>query len=156
MLDAPAQTPSVKLSADFHLKEFTASRTAKRKGIDNTPSEREIDNLRYLCHHFLQPIRDLYDRPVVVTSGFRCPELNEAVGGVPDSLHVTGEGADFYVAGGPSAQAVFQDVRRSQLEFEELILYPDEARLHVGVTRDPKREVYVEVDGDYVAPETRA
>lgn len=144
----------MRIAPDFTLEEFTTSRTAKRLGIDNEPSEREIDNLRRLCRDFLQPIRDLYDKPVIITSGYRSEALNRAVGGVSDSYHVTGEAADFYVAGGPQAPTVFNDMRDGHLDFEELILYPDEHRLHVAVTNANSREFFVEVDGEYVPPET--
>jgi hypothetical protein len=138
------------LSDNFRLSEFTASRTANRLGIDNAPGEREVDNLKRLCRLFLQPVREFYGEPVVITSGYRCPKLNEAVGGVPDSLHQTGEAADFYVAGGPNAKAVFYDLKSEDLVFEELILYPDEHRLHVAVTGQNDRETFIEKGGEYV------
>jgi hypothetical protein len=74
------------------------------------------------------------------------------VGGVEDSLHQTGEAADFAVPGGPSATAVYHDLRSENLDFEELILYKDQSRLHVAVTDDKNREVWVEKNGEYVSP----
>ena len=144
----------MRLTRNFLLREFTASRTAKRLGIDNAPSDRQIDNLRRLCFSLLQPIRDRYDSPVIITSGYRCPELNEAVGGVADSFHTTGEAADFYVAGEPSAIHVFNTICAEKWKYDEAILYPDEHRLHVAVTGTNRQQQLVEEDGDYVDRET--
>lgn len=83
-----------KLSKNFTLEELTASVTAKKKGIDNTPSKEVKENLRILCRKILQPLRDLYGKPIRVGSGYRCPALNTAVGGVKNSDHMHGCAAD--------------------------------------------------------------
>ena len=85
---------STKLSANFSLEELTASATAKAKKIDNTPSLEVKKNLERLCKEVLQPIRDKYGRAITVTSGYRSPKLNAAVGGVKNSQHVLGQAAD--------------------------------------------------------------
>ena len=90
----------MKLSPHFSLSEFESSATATAKGIDNTlkhsdvDHSRIIDNLRALCHEVLEPLRRHLDRPVVISSGFRCKKLNQLVGGVRTSQHMTGEAAD--------------------------------------------------------------
>lgn len=85
---------ATKLSKNFSLEELIASNTAKAKKIDNTPSEQIKKNLERLAKEVLQPIRDKYGHPITVTSGYRCPKLNAAVGGVKNSQHLTGEAAD--------------------------------------------------------------
>lgn len=70
-----------RLSENFTLEEFTRSDTATRLGIDNTPGEKELEALRILVERTLQPLRDRLGIPVHVNSGYRCPELNEAVAG---------------------------------------------------------------------------
>jgi zinc D-Ala-D-Ala carboxypeptidase len=87
------------LSKNFTLKEMTVSQTASRKGIDNTPSDTEIVNLKQLCKNVLEPIRVHFDRPVIVTSGFRSVTLNKRIGGSSTSQHCKGEAADFTVSG---------------------------------------------------------
>lgn len=83
-----------KLSDNFTLRELTKSATANRLKINNTPNEQEVQKLTQLAQTILQPIRDRYGKPIVVTSGFRCEKLNKAVGGVKNSQHVLGEAAD--------------------------------------------------------------
>ena len=87
----------MQLSKNFRLSEFTRSNTAKRLGIDNECSSVEqVLNLAYLCHMVLQPLRDRFG-PIRITSGYRCPELNRAVGGVKNSQHLRGEAADIHL-----------------------------------------------------------
>lgn len=89
-----------KLSENFTLGEFIASDTAKRKGIDNTPTLADIYHMEELCVNLLQPIRDAYGKPIKVTSGFRCYKLNRAVGGSPTSVHTRGWAVDIKPASG--------------------------------------------------------
>ena len=87
----------MQLSTNFRLGEFTRSDTAKRLGIENECSSVEqVLNLAYLCHMVLQPLRDKFG-PIRITSGYRCPELNRAVGGVKNSQHMRGEAADIHL-----------------------------------------------------------
>ena len=86
--------PNQKLSENFTLGEFIYSDTAKKKGIDNTPTLLDIYNMRELCRNLLQPIRDAWGKPIKITSGFRCWKLNNAVGGSKTSCHMRGLAAD--------------------------------------------------------------
>lgn len=78
----------MELTKNFTLEELTASPTAKRLGISNTPSQTGKEKLAVLARNILQPIRDAYGAPVVVTSGYRCTRLNAAVGGAKTSDHI--------------------------------------------------------------------
>lgn len=89
----------MKLSKNFSLAEFTKSQTAVRRGIDNTPSLATIDNLQLLVDNILQPLRDHYGKSVDVSSGYRSPQLNVAIGGSPTSDHCLGMAADIEIAG---------------------------------------------------------
>ena len=82
-------------TANFSYEELTNSATAKRLGINNTPNEEERAKLKRLAVEILQPIRDAWKAPLIVTSGFRCEALNKAVGGAKNSQHKFGEAADF-------------------------------------------------------------
>jgi hypothetical protein len=87
----------MKLSNSFNLIEFTSSETASRRGIDNTPSIAVIENLRLLCENVLQPLRDKYGKSINITSGYRSPKLNKAIGGSTTSQHCFGQAADIQV-----------------------------------------------------------
>lgn len=89
----------MRLSRNFHLSEFTKSQTASRYGIDNTPTKEIIDNLKLLCEKVLQPIRDAWGMPVIISSGYRSKIVNQRVGGDPNSQHLKGQAADFDIAG---------------------------------------------------------
>ena len=86
------------LSKNFSLAELTKSQTAERKGIPNTPTADHIFNLTALCENILQPIRNEFGS-FIVSSGYRSPELCEAIGSKATSQHAKGEAADFEVAG---------------------------------------------------------
>jgi hypothetical protein len=87
------------LSEHFDLAEFLVSETAARRGIANEPSPEVIANLRRLCQSVLEPLRAHLERPVIITSGYRSPALNRAVGGSPTSHHMQGRAADIIVPG---------------------------------------------------------
>jgi hypothetical protein len=112
-----------KLSDDFYLDEFTASNVAEKKGIKNIPPDEAVENLTALCVHVLQPVRDSVKKPIRISSGYRCPELNKAVGGVPTSQHVKGEAADIYCRELLPTQ-LFARIRLLGIAFDQLILYP--------------------------------
>ena len=84
----------MKLTEHFDLSEFTRSATADRLHIDNTIPEELIPNLKNLCEQVLEPLREHFGIPVIISSGYRCNQLNKAVGGVPNSQHQKGEAAD--------------------------------------------------------------
>ena len=86
------------LSRHFTLREFTASQAADRLGFDNTPSDLHVDAMRLLCAEILEPIRDHFG-PVRITSGYRSPEVNRAIGGSWTSQHRKGQAADFEIPG---------------------------------------------------------
>lgn len=78
----------------FTITELTKSATATKQGIDNTPSAEVTANLTALVDKVLDPLREIYGKPIYVSSGYRCPKLNKAVGGVSNSQHLKGEAAD--------------------------------------------------------------
>lgn len=84
------------LSKNFTLAELTASSTAQKLKIVNTPSVTELENLVKLCRNILQPIRDKYGKPIIIGSGYRCPKLNKAVNGAANSDHMYGAAADIH------------------------------------------------------------
>ena len=89
----------MQLSKHFKLEEFEKSMTATRKGIENKAGSGEIKNLTDLCYGVLEPVRAKFDKAITITSGYRSPELCEAIGSKSTSQHTKGEAADFELAG---------------------------------------------------------
>lgn len=110
----------MQLSPHFHLSEFTRSQTATRRRIGNSPGAREIVALRLLCERVLEPVRLHFGGPVVISSGYRSPALNRAIGGSKTSQHSKGEAADFEIPGRSNHQ-VCQWIHHN-LEYDQLIL----------------------------------
>ena len=81
----------------FTIKELTRSATAQHLGIDNTPPASAVKALHALVDNVLDPLRQAWGGPIMVNSGYRCPELNKLVGGTPYSQHQRGEAADITV-----------------------------------------------------------
>ena len=86
----------MKLSKNFTSEELVRSTTAQRLRINNEPSSKELASLTVLATDILQPLRDAWGQPIVVSSGYRCEELNKAVGGAKNSQHLLGEAADIH------------------------------------------------------------
>lgn len=108
-----------KFSNHFTLDEFTKSIQAINFGIDNTPDEQTINNLERLVMAVLQPVRVMYGKPIIVNSGYRCPELNRKVGGSPTSQHMTGQAADIQTVGDKDNKKLFQLI--TTMDFDQLI-----------------------------------
>jgi hypothetical protein len=145
------------LSANFSLKEMTRSDAATRLGLNNTPDEKTIDNLKTLCEKVLQPIRDHFGKTVTVNSGFRSSETNQATGGSKSSDHVKGQAADIEIPGVPNAELAQWIM--DNLEYTQLILefytpgIPDSGWVHVSY--DPSNLKKQELTAMKVAGKTQ-
>ena len=129
----------MKLSENFTMAEFIKSDTANRLGIDNTPEGEHLENAKALFENVVQKVRDHFG-PTVINSGYRCPELNEAVRGSKTSQHCHGEAADIEVPGvanGDLAQWIVDN-----LDFDQVILEfytpgePSSGWVHVSYKAD--------------------
>ena len=112
----------MKLSKNLSLAEVTKSTTAKRLGINNTPDEWTTENLRQVAVNIFQPLRNAFGCPIYVSSGYRSPELNTAIGGSVRSQHVEGRALDLDadVYGGCTNSQIFNWIKEN-LEFDQLI-----------------------------------
>ncbi len=110
------------ISRNFDYAEFEHSDTADRLGIANVITSFEVrDSVKALVENVLQPLRDAWGKPLKINSGYRCPELNKAVGGVATSQHVKGEAADV-ACDNPLGLA--RIAKRLNLPYDQMILYP--------------------------------
>ena len=127
----------------FTLNELTASATAKRKGIDNTPDATVRANLTALVANILDPLREAYGKPIVVSSGYRSPKLNRAVGGAAKSQHVTGQAADIHTLSDTPAdnKKLFDLIQSLKLPFDQLINEYNFNWVHVSFSPRNRRQV---------------
>ena len=142
----------MQLSQNFSLIELTKSQTAERKGIDNTPSAEHQENLKSLCTHVLQPIRDHFSKVVTVSSGYRSPELCAAIGSKSTSQHARGEAADFEIFGVSNKELA--DWIHFNLNYDQLILEywkesdPNSGWVHCSYTEGNNRRQYLKAYKD--------
>ena len=126
------------LSENFSLEEFTRSSTALALKLDNTPTAEHLANLKNLAAH-MEKVRALFNLPIEITSGYRSPAVNNAVGGVPDSAHALGHAADFHVHGVTDLEAA-KKIRDSNLDFDQLIFEKNRC-VHFSVDPRMRRQV---------------
>jgi hypothetical protein len=139
-----------RVTPNFFLSEFIVSDTAVRLGIDNTPSASILATLRNVLIPAMQSVHDLLGAPVIIKSGYRCPQLNAAVRGAQGSQHMDGHACDFVspVFGVPSAIAKFLVNRMDTVRFDQLI--QEGAWVHISFSPRPRAEVltaHFTVDG---------
>tara|TARA_R100000995_G_scaffold65050_1_gene34107 strand:- start:1297 stop:1731 length:435 start_codon:yes stop_codon:yes gene_type:complete len=120
----------MQLTPNFTLEELTASGTAARLGINNTPNAVEISNLRRLAY-MLQELRDMFDAPIFINSGFRNKELNQAVGSSSSSQHLKACAADIRVSGYTPREAV-RKIIDSGISYDQVICEYD-SWVHISV-----------------------
>jgi hypothetical protein len=129
------------LSEHFTLKELIDSDEAVRMGIDNTPTDLIIENLKRLANK-LEEVRLLIDAPIIISSGYRCEVLNRAVKGQPSSQHMGGCAADFKVKN-IEANMVMQSIFESDIKYDQLILEYDRW-VHISVPNFPDAKCRME------------
>ena len=120
----------------FSIQELTASATALREGIDNRPSKCAYHLLHVLIDQLLDPIREAWGEPIVVSSGYRCKQLNALVGGVKNSHHILGCAADIIAGNRADHRKLFKMIQKMQQEgrikFTQLIWEGDGRWIHIS------------------------
>ena len=119
-----------RISRDFTWEKMTYSRVAVENGLLNEPPFEVRLVMMELVKRLLQPLRVAYGKPIAITSGYRSPEVNRLVGGVPSSQHVKGEAADCYV---PDPKGLLDVLLFSKLPFDQAILYKQKKFLHLSL-----------------------
>ncbi len=143
----------MQLSKHFKLEEFEKSSTAIRLGITNKAGAGEIKNLTDLCYEILEPVRAKFDnKPVIITSGYRSPELCEAIGSKVTSQHTTGNAVDLEIAGVSNLELALWV--QGHCLFDQLILEfwkEDEGAnsgwVHCSFNQDSNRKQVLTFDG---------
>ena len=123
-----------KLSENFTYDELTQSEVADRMGFDNTPSPAAYENLIRLANK-LEEVRTLLNKPIMVTSAYRCQAVNAAVGSKPSSQHRVGCAADIRVPG-MTPDEVVKSIKESGIEYDQLIREFD-SWTHISVPNTP-------------------
>lgn len=130
----------MKLTENFTISELIYSYTAQVNKIDNRSSVQVIENLKALCENILQPLRDHFACPIIITSGFRSPKLNKKIGGVANSQHIEGKAADFIIPA-VDLKIVFKWIKNN-LVYDQL-LYEYNSKdvwIHVSYDRSHNRK----------------
>ena len=141
------------LSTNFSLDEFTLSQTAARLGLDNTPDAGSLRNLKRLADTLEQVRAALGELPILISSGYRSPALNRAVGGAANSAHLSGLAADFTVPRFGTVLATAKAVAASGILFDQII-FEFGRWVHLGLAEDGQEErgqlLSIGVAGSYV------
>lgn len=127
----------------FTIKELTKSQTAEKKGIENIPTKEEEQNLVNLVEKILDPLREAYKQPIIVTSGYRSAALNSAIGGAKTSQHRLGQAADIRTVEDTKEKnkKLFDLIQELELPFDQLINEHDFDWIHVSYSDRNRRQV---------------
>lgn len=127
----------------FTLRELIKSDTAIRKGIKNVPNRQEEQNLNALVDKILDPLREAYKKPIIVTSGFRCEELNRLIGGSKTSQHRTGQAVDIRtIPDTPEENKKLYDlIIQLNLPFDQLIDEHNFDWVHVSFSEKNRKQI---------------
>jgi hypothetical protein len=143
----------MRLSKNFVLSEITRSNTAKRLGIDNGPDKDHLRSIQRLITNLIQPMRDALG-PIRISSGYRNPNVNRAIGGSTKSQHCKGEALDlqFWKDGKICNKEIYDWVLSSDVEFDQMINEFDFAWIHISLKKEDNRkqvlEAYKDKDND--------
>ena len=138
----------ITLTEHFALEEFTVSNTGERLGIDNTPESLRIRANLVRTAELMERIRELLGRPVIITSGYRCPALNKAVGGAVSSAHMEGLAADFIAPAYGTPYEVCRALAQNLTEFGIDQLIFEHTWTHVGLRDgEPRKQVLTLMPG---------
>ena len=143
----------MRLSKNFVLSEITRSNTAKRLGIDNGPDKDHLRSIQRLITNLIQPMRDALG-PIRISSGYRNPNVNRAIGGSTKSQHCKGEALDlqFWKDGKICNKEIYDWVLSSDVEFDQMINEFDFAWIHISLKKEDNRnqvlEAYKDEDND--------
>lgn len=123
---------------NFSISELINSDTANKYKINNMPDINSLDSMLDLIVFCLQPIRDKIKKPMIITSGYRCPEVNKLVGGVTTSQHTKGQAVDFIIHDLTSSQ-IIEKIKTFNIEYDQLINEYDKW-VHISFNKNKNRK----------------
>lgn len=129
-----------RLTKNFNLSEFVVSQTAARKGLKNEPGAADLANIRNFLAPGLQKVRDLVGSPIVITSAYRSPMVNAAIGGSRTSQHMVGLAADFTAPQFGTPLDICRAIVKSGIDFDQLIMEGGQW-VHVSFNAKPRKSV---------------
>ena len=133
------------MSKYFTVNELTRSDTARQNGIENIPSQVVALKLQQLIEQVLDPLRELWGKPLHVTSGYRCTRLNRLAGGVDNSQHIVGEAADLTAGSRAENRALYEMAVRSKIPYDQIILEKGGLWIHISYRRNNPRRQHLEL-----------
>lgn len=127
----------------FTIAELVKSDTANKKKINNTPTKEIENNLNQLITNILDPLRESWGNPIIVSSGYRCQELNKAVGGAKTSQHTLGQAADIHTKSNTKEEnkKLFDLIKSLKLPFDQLINEYNYKWVHVSYSPRHRRQI---------------
>lgn len=128
-----------KISKNFTMGEAIHSNYAESRNIRNNPSSGIRRNIRYTARR-MEEVRKILGRPLQITSWYRSPKLNRAVGGSHNSSHSKGLAVDILLKKGQSGRAEFEKLKKRMKSYDQLIYYPKRGHLHIGFRRNKSTE----------------
>lgn len=128
------------LSPHFTVAEFTTSQEAERRGIDNRPTVEAMRNLKVLAQ-LMETVRTHLGRPIIISSGYRCKEVNDAIGGAVSSQHLTGQACDFICPGFGAPNAVVAHLMDLESLGYDQIINEFGRWVHISWSPKPRRQV---------------
>ena len=131
------------INLNFTISELIKSDAAAKNNINNMPDLKSLDNLLNLIFYVLQPLRDKVQRPIIISSGYRCEKVNRLVGGKSNSQHLIGRAADFKIQG-MTIQAAIDFIKRSGIEFDQLINEYDRW-VHISFSKGNNRKQILKI-----------
>tara|TARA_Y100000114_G_scaffold53678_1_gene48988 strand:- start:566 stop:1015 length:450 start_codon:yes stop_codon:yes gene_type:complete len=139
----------MRLSKNFSRAEIEHSNTAKRLGISNEMSEKHLESMQRLIDNLIQPMRDAIG-PIRISSGYRSPKLNKAIGGSSRSQHSKGEALDlqFWEKGKMNNRVIYEWVLESGVEFDQMINEFDFSWIHISLKSRENRNQVLEAYKD--------
>jgi zinc D-Ala-D-Ala carboxypeptidase len=136
----------MKISPNLNLAEITRSDTAKRQGIDNTPTAEHLENFKLLADKVFEPIREHFKTPIFISSGYRSKALNDFIKGRANSQHCKGQAIDIDMDGsnGEVTNRMVFDFIKNKLDFDQLIAeFPENSNpawIHVSYIKSGNRK----------------
>lgn len=127
----------------FSVAELVKSTTATKRKINNTPSEEIKCNINQLIDNILDPLRESWKQPIIVSSGYRCPKLNKIVGGASSSQHLLGQAADIHTKSNSREdnKRLFNLIKELKLPYDQLINEYSYKWIHVSFSSKNRRQI---------------